>query len=310
MSLIGTILLPHDGSELADSTVPYAVALQQVTGAPVELLRVLEELKPIYDSGSRQLIWIDPANPRAEATHSDLLDPVASRLSEHGLKTKQVIRVGDPRREILEEAETLDRPVILLASHGRGGLSRVVFGSVASGLLRTASGPILIVRARNASDQPTQVAFKKILVPLDGSKLSESALPFAVELAQSAGAHLQLVRVAETFRDEIPQNAPSLFASPSYKSMLERFEVLENETSDYLASVAARLAGESINVATEALSGDPYRKIIGLSERELPDLIVMATHGRGGITRWFYGSVADRLLTTTTLPVLLVRPAE
>jgi nucleotide-binding universal stress UspA family protein len=295
---------------LADSTVPYAIALQQATGAPVELLRVLEELKPIYDRGSRQLIWIDPAHPRAEATHSELLDPIATRLTEQGLQPKQVIRVGDPRREILKEAETLDRPLILLASHGRGGLSRVVFGSVASGLLRAARGPILIVRARNAGDQLTQVAFKKLLVPLDGSKLSEAALPFAVELARGTGAHVQLVRVAETFRNEIPQNAPNLFASPSYKSMLERFEALENETSDYLASVAVRLSGESVNVATEALSGDPYREIISLSEREPPDLIVMATHGRGGITRWFYGSVADHLLTTTTHPVLLVRPAE
>jgi nucleotide-binding universal stress UspA family protein len=121
---------------------------------------------------------------------------------------------------------------------------------------------------------------------------------------------VQLVRVAETFRNEIPQNAPNLFASPSYKSMLERFEALETETSDYLASVAVRLSGASVNVATEALSGDPYREIIGLSERDPPDLIVMATHGRGGITRWFYGSVADHLLTTTTHPVLLVRPAE
>jgi nucleotide-binding universal stress UspA family protein len=162
---------------LADSTVPYAIALQQATGAPVELLRVLEELKPIYDRGSRQLIWIDPAHPRAEATHSELLDPIATRLTEQGLQPKQVIRVGDPRREILKEAETLDRPLILLASHGRGGLSRVVFGSVASGLLRAARGPILIVRARNAGDQLTQVAFKKLLVPLDGSKLSEAALP-------------------------------------------------------------------------------------------------------------------------------------
>lgn len=310
MSLIGTILLPHDGSELADSTVPYAVALQRATGAPVELLRVLEELKPIYDSGSRQLIWIDPEHPRAEAAHSELLDPVATRLAEDGIKPKQVIRVGDPRHEILKEAEALDRPLILLASHGRGGLSRVVFGSVATGLLRAAPGPVLIVRARDASDQPKQVALKKILVPLDGSQLSETALPFAVELARGAGAQLQLVRVAETFRDEIPQNAPNLFASASYKSMLERFETQEQETRDYLSSVSERLSGDSINVTTEALSGDPYREIAGLSEREPTDLIVMATHGRGGITRWFYGSVADRLLTTTTLPILLVRPAE
>ena len=309
MSLIGTILLPHDGSELADTTVPYAVALHRATGAPVELLRVLEELKPIYDSGRRQLIWIDPEHPRAEAEQSDLLDAVATRLADHGLTPKQVIRVGDPRREILQEAETLDRPLILLASHGRGGLSRVVFGSVASGLLHAVRGPIMIVRARHETDRPEEVTFRQILVPLDGSKLSESALPFAVEAAQGAGALLHVIRVAETFRNEIPKNAPNLFASPSYKSMLKRFEVMEQETNDYLASVEARLRRDGVNVVTQALSGDPFREVTEYSERLSPDLIVMSTHGRGGITRWFYGSVADRLLTTTALPVLLVRPA-
>jgi nucleotide-binding universal stress UspA family protein len=309
MSLIGTILLPHDGSELADSTLPYAVALQRATGAPVELLRVLEELKPIYDSGSRRLIWIDPDQPRTEMAHSELLDPIATRLAEQGQRPKQVIRVGDPRREILLEAESLDRPLIVLASHGRGGLSRLVFGSVASGVLRASRGPILIVRARHLADQVRQVTFKKLLVPLDGSALSEAALPFAVKLAHDAGAQLVLVRVAETFRDELPKNTTNLFMEPSYKAMLARFETLEQETSTYLAAVAERLRGESIDVSTEALSGDPYREITAAVERVTPDLIVMATHGRGGITRWFYGSVADRLLTTTTLPILLVRSA-
>lgn len=309
MSLIGTILLPHDGSELADSTVPYAVALQRATGAPVELLRVLEELKPIYDSGSRQLIWIDPEHPRAETEHSELLDPVATRLRAEGLTPKQVIRVGDPRREILKEAETLDRPLILLASHGRSGLSRVVFGSVAAGLIRAVHGPILIVRARSIVDQPRKVTFTKLLVPLDGSELSEAALPFAVELARETGAQLLLIRVAETFRDELPRNTANLFMEPSYKAMLQRFETMEQESSDYLASVAARLHGEAIDVTTAALSGDPFREISAYAERESPDLIVMSTHGRGGITRWFYGSVAYHLLTTTSLPVLLVRSA-
>lgn len=309
MSLIGTILLPHDGSELADSTVPYAVAMQRATGASVELLRVLEELRPIYDRGGRQLIWIDPDQPRSEMTHSELLDSPATQLAQHGITLKQVIRVGDPRQEILNEAASLDRPLILLASHGRGGLSRVVFGSVAAGVLRAARGPIMIVRARNATDQIEQVAFKKLLVPLDGSKLSETALPFAIELARGTGARVQVVRVAETFRDEIPKNAPNLFASPSYKSMLDRFEQMEQETNEYLTSISTRLAGEGIDVTTEALSGDPYREILRLAERQPPDLIVMATHGRGGITRWFYGSVADHILTTTTLPVLLARPA-
>jgi nucleotide-binding universal stress UspA family protein len=307
MSLIGTVLVPHDGSPLADSTLPYAVELTRITGASLELLRVLEELKPIYDSRKHELIWIDPAHPRAALVTPEILGPIAKKLADQGLAAKTIVRVGDPRREILAEAETLDKPVILLASHGRSGLSRIVFGSVATRVLQTSHSPVMIVRAREAEEQTEAVALKRILVPLDGSELSEKALPYAAELANGSGGQLHLVRVAETYRDELPDKPPHIFIAPSYQAMLEHFEELEQQARDYMAGVSTRLEGESLSVTSEVLSGDPYREIAKCSEREQPDLIVMTTHGRSGIARWFYGSVADRILTSTSTPVFLIR---
>ncbi|HVB65179.1 MAG TPA: universal stress protein [Nitrolancea sp.] len=307
MSLIGSVLLPHDGSPLADSTLPYAVELVRITGASLELLRVLEELKPIYDSGLRTLVWIDPAHPRAELVASEVLGPVVEKLMDQGLAAKTIVRVGDPRSEILDEAETLANPLILLASHGRSGLSRFVFGSVATRVLQTSQNPVMIVRAREAEEQPEAVSLKHIMVLLDGSDLSEKALPYAAELARDSGGQLHLVRVAETYRDELPDKPPHIFTAPSYQAMLEHFDELERQARDYLAGVATRLEGELLSVTSEVLSGDPFREIGKCSEREQPDLIVMTTHGRSGIARWFYGSVADRILTSTSTPVLLVR---
>ena len=307
MSLIGSVLLPHDGSPLADSTLPYAVELVRITGASLELLRVLEELKPIYDSGLRTLVWIDPAHPRAELVASEVLGPVVEKLMDQGLVAKTVVRVGDPRSEILDEAETLANPLILLASHGRSGLSRFVFGSVATRVLQTSQNPVMIVRAREAEEQPEAVSLKHIMVLLDGSDLSEKALPYAAELARDSGGQLHLVRVAETYRDELPDKPPHIFTAPSYEAMLEHFDELEQQAREYLTGVATRLEGESLSVTSEVLSGDPVREIGKCSEREQPDLIVMTTHGRSGIARWFYGSVADRILTSTSTPVLLVR---
>ncbi len=307
MSPFQTILVPHDGSALADTALPYAVELTRATGASLELLRVLEELKPIYDRAGRQLIWIDPEDPRAELTSPDMLGTAASMLAEEGVDPKTIVRVGDPRKEIIAEAETLAQPLILLASHGRGGLTRMVMGSVASRVLQLSPCPVMLVPAREPEERPDHVSIQRITVPLDGSVLSEKALPYAVGLAQALDARLHLVRVAETYRDEVPETPPTIFTSPSYQAMLRQFEVLERECREYLEATATRLKAEAVEVTWESLSGDPWRQLLRYAERDDPDLIVMTTHGRGGLARWFYGSVADRLLTSARIPMLLIR---
>ncbi|MGA7671303.1 MAG: universal stress protein [Nitrolancea sp.] len=309
MSLFGTILVPHDGSTLADSALPFAAELARATGATLELMRVLEELRPIYDTAGHQLIWIDPANPRAELASPALLGEAAKRLASNGIQSKMVVRVGDPRHEILAEAKTLDRPLILIASHGRGGLSRMVMGSVATRVLQLSHCPVMLVKASKADDQPDQVLLRRISVPLDGSDLAEKSLPYAMELAGELGARVHLVRVAETFRDEVPQTPSHIFTSPSYRAMLDQFEQLEQEAQRYLDDMATRLGSEDVDVTWEVLSGDPWRQLLRYVERDDPDLIVMTTHGRGGLARWFYGSVSDRLLTAASTPLLVIRSA-
>ena len=309
MSSFRTILVPHDGSTLADSALPFAEALARATGATIELLRVLEELRPIYDTAGHQLIWIDPSAPRAELASPQLLGKPAERLASNGIPTKTVVRVGDPRAEILAEAKTLDRPLILIASHGRGGLSRLVMGSVATRVLQMSHCPVMLVKASEVDEQPNQVALHRITVPLDGSDLAEMALPYAMELAHALSARVHLVRVAETYRDEVPETPSHIFTSPSYKAMLEQFDQLEGEAQRYLDEVATRLGNNSVDVTWEVMSGDPWRQLLRYVERDDPDLIVMTTHGRGGLARWFYGSVSDRLLTAAETPLLIIRSA-
>jgi nucleotide-binding universal stress UspA family protein len=119
-----------------------------------------------------------------------------------------------------------------------------------------------------------------------------------------------LVRIAETFRDELPTEPP-FFPPPTYEatleSILEHFEKLESEARDYLADVAERLRQEGIQVSTEVLSGNIWRQAVAYVDREQPDLVVMATHARGGLSRWFLGSIADRLVTASEVPILLTR---
>lgn len=306
MAIFQTIIVPLDGSRLAETAIPMAVTLSQVTGAEMVLLRVLEEMRPIYDAECREVIWVDPANPRLELLAPEILEPIVSRLAQQGLPAQAVIRLGDPRTEIIDEAERHPAPVIVMASHGRGGLSRLLLGSVATRVLQAAPCPVLIVRARATGQEPEMVTLKSIAVPLDGSALAEQSLDIATPLARAADATLRLVRVAETYY-EIVTPPPEVFTAPMAKPTLEMFERLENEAEEYLAVIAARFEQESLPVTWEVLSGDPGKELLDYAERERPDLMVITTHGRGGLSRWFYGSIADKVLTASETPVLVIR---
>ncbi len=306
MAIFQTIMVPLDGSQLAETAIPMAVTLSRVTGAEIILLRVLEEMRPIYDAECREVIWVDPANPRLELLAPEILKPTVTRLAQRGLSVRAVIRLGDPRTEIIEEATRHPAPVIVMASHGRGGLTRVLLGSVATRVLQAAPCPVLIVRAWGAGQEPEVVTLNSIAVPLDGSVLAAKALDMAVPLARATGATLHLVRVAETYY-EIVTPPPEVFTQPIAKPTFEMFERLEIAAEEYLAATAARLEQESIPVTWEVLSGHPGKELLDYAERERPDLMVITTHGRGGLSRWFYGSIADKLVTASEVPVLLIR---
>ena len=305
-----TVVVPLDGSELAETALPYAVELARLFGAGVVLVRVLEEMRPLYDARRREVVWLDPANPRLNLLSPELLEPVVGRAEAAGIRAVPIVRLGDPRVEIIREAAEQPAPLIVLASHGRGGVGRVVLGSTTTRVLQMASMPVLVVRARDRADQADRIAFAHVVVPLDGSVLAEQALPVAAELARRSGATLDLVRVAETYRDELPDMPPSVLISPSYRSIVEQFAELEREAGAYLDEAANRLAGEDVAATTEVLSGDPARLLLSYADRAHPDLIVMTSHGRGGLARWFFGSVADKLLTASRVPLLVVRARE
>lgn len=310
MTTFETVIVPLDGSQLAETAIPYAASLARITGASLVLLRVLEEMRPLYDSRRREVIWIDPENPRKDLMTPEILQPEVERLAQQGLKANPVIRLGDPRHEILAEAEQHPAPLIVLASQGRSGLGRVLLGSVASRILQLATCPVLVVRSRELAEQPQTITFKRLVVPLDGSLMAQQALPLAVNLAKQAGASLEVVRVAETFRQELPPEGEALIHTASLETLLENFDRLEAEARDYIAAVTALLEEEGVPVTGTVLSGDPFQELVNYAELERPDLMIMTTHGRGGLARWFYGSVADKLLTTSVVPLLLIRAQE
>jgi nucleotide-binding universal stress UspA family protein len=280
--MIRTIVVPLDESERSALALPYATLMAERLAVPLDLVRVLPDNVPV-----------------AEAVESQM---ALKQLSTTLKATVRVnVRRGNPVQEIMAEALEQSEPVIVMATHGRSSVGRLVHGSVADQLVRQARVPVLLIGSQLAS--PTYDPVCSILVPLDGSRMAASALRYATVLAQAFHAQLKLVGVAET---------------PDTSEWLDQALILEQqyqqryrEVREYLQTVAEQLRAQGLQVQFQALKGFPARDLLQAYEQEAGvDLVVMTTHGRSGMHRLLVGSVAEHLLRHGTIPMLLIRPAE
>jgi nucleotide-binding universal stress UspA family protein len=302
-----TILVPLDGSPLAERVLPSVRMLAPILGANVLLLHIVSEADRYH-----LLVDFEPDDPfKTESENhrtswevlrqnaESYLAPKALELRAAGVDTTYDIRLGAPADIIVEEAEREHVALIAMASHGYSGIKRWALGSVASKVVHATSIPVFIVRG--AEQPPAGVPnLKRILVPLDGSALARQALPVAAELAVGAGADISLLTVA----------TPPLLGAPELVSRSPHYDdilvALRATLPSELGSLADDLRNHGVPVTAKAVNGVPADVIIGVAEQE-SDLIVMATHGYSGLKRWALGSVADKLLRAAATPLVLVR---
>ncbi len=286
------ILVPHDGSEAADAAIPWAARLPD---SRITLLRVEPDLGPAIGeiSGLDLETWVssDVAAAKEE------LERAARPLAETGRTVETTVVVGDdPADAILAAAEAEPTRMIVMATRGRGGAGRLLYGSVADRVANHATVPVLLVRP---GELPA--ANGRVLVPLDGSALAEAALPIGARLARDLGAPLHLVRVVdpEAIVARIRQRTASGEMLPDNAWALVRGE-LDDEAREYLARMAA---GTGVEATLEVTGGTPA---FALLELIVPgDVVVMSSHGASGLRRWLRGSVADKLVRESPAPVLL-----
>jgi nucleotide-binding universal stress UspA family protein len=196
--------------------------------------------------------------------------------------------------------------IVVISSHGRGDLGRALIGSVADQVVRRAHCPVMVVRDEVVRDD---WQLRRIMVTLDGSRLAEDALQPATALAHAAGATLDLLRVVPPYRPPAMRFGPSSTYSGSYidpaeVARLERRSLYRGR--HYLGKKFEELANEGLTVEGEVVPGTPVEQIVAAGERNGADLIVIASHGRGGLKRWMVGSIANAVLRQARVPVLIV----
>ena len=285
------ILVPLDGSELAEQILPYARRFAGACTLSVELLQVN-----------------DPDSLAAYAPplrSDDYLKQTAKKYCLPGAAITTKVELGQPAQLILECAKDDPSCLIAMATHGMSGIRRWVLGSVAGKVVQSAVNPLLIVRPLDGGDRSQPVEFKTVFVPLDGSGLAEKVLPYVVMLAKLLKLEVQLVRVFEP-----PPNAYVLGDGVIPQGSELYREKLKREAQDYLDGKVQELCAEGWeNVMATAIAGDAANEIIDLACRTENTLIAMTSHGRSGVGSWMLGSVAEKVIHHSRDPVLLIRAA-
>jgi nucleotide-binding universal stress UspA family protein/predicted transcriptional regulator len=294
------LLVPLDGSAVSDAVIPYAERLAHLTGAHVHVLSVIEAPAQRF-----------PGLPAAVRTSLEQLErtrleqhqrDTAAALRAHGLSVVETLTHGDPATVILAAAVREQADLIILGTRGRGGMERWLVGSVADTVMRRSTTPTLLIRPPETTSPPTQPAapLQRLVVPLDGSSLAEAALPLAGELAARAGAAVTLVQV-------VPWLTGGTTPVAGFPELAQAEQAAAREAEAYLAEVSGRLPS-GLRADTLVLRGPPASSLIHFLLQHQADLVVMTTHGRGGLRRLVLGSVADRLVRAG-VPTLLIRPA-
>lgn len=305
------MLVPLDGSKLAEVAFTYAKELAGRLGIDTILLNIYSPEEswstPMHEAYINHAVEIIRREIR-KLQKREGIQPKGKPVEVRGELAK-----GAPAETIMRYAEQNDVDLILTTTQARSGLRRWVLGDIADKVLRTAKIPILLVRA----GIPDEILYdqwpkRTILVPLDGSKLSESVLPHVEVLAQQAGkkpTEVVLLRVCE------PPPIPSYYAPEFSEVPLNWGQYMEQEVNrckktaqEYLAGIEKQLKKSNINVRSEILVGKTADEIVNYVKKNPFNLIVTVTHGRAGLSRWVYGSVTESILLGVRSPILLVRP--
>lgn len=292
--MTGPILLALDGSPFSERALPLALRLAQGFETKLELVTISEPV-PTLDYAD----W----NVAAETWAADYIQKVGDSCTDAPVSVATFSSSRDPARGIMDRATEVGASMIVAATHGRGPLTRAWLGSVADTLLRESSVPLLLVRPPE-DDEGAEVdtAISSIAVALDGSEESDAAVPHAANLARALDAELHLVRViiypSEVASPYLPQTVAL------NQSVLESSRELASTT---LKEQAAKLRGEGLNVQVHVTEDVQAAKGItrGASESGA-GVIVMGTHGRGGLRRAMLGSTADKVVRSARVPVLVI----
>jgi len=297
-SVFKHILVPLDGSKLAEAAIPAAASLAQTLDSPVTLLHIMEQDAPQEIHKDRHITRADEA--------SAYLEQVAKRDFPAGGKVDTHVHtaaVKDVAGSIVEHAMREFQPdLIVMCTHGKSGVRELLFGSIAQQVVAQGMTPLLLIKPEAGISGTFKL--EKILVPLDTGPIHDDSLPVTQELASAYRSNIHLLTVIPTFSTVTGQAAAASSLLPATTSALLDIKV-ENAAED-LQEHLDGLKQSGFQVTAEVARGDPATEIVSTSEKLNTDLIVLTTHRKAGAAAFWARSVAPNVVRRARVPILLI----
>jgi nucleotide-binding universal stress UspA family protein len=306
------ILVPLDGSAFAEQAIDTARAIALHNGASLEFVAVLEPTMP-----PSRVSGAPPLDPRLDnelrANRADYLAKLEQAERQHGMRDAVgVLRDGRPADEIADQASAGGADLIVMTTHGRGGFERLWLGSVADGVIRAATVPVLLVRPASGGEPGGGVALNRIVVGLAGTEQDDAVVNAALTISDPVRASYTLVHV--TPPSPIVATVDPAVAPPQGEiagAVLDANSGLVSDAEGYLDRMARTFRERTASVETRAIrSGGAGRSLVDVAEEVRANLIVVGTSARAGIKRVLMGSVSDKVVRTATCSVLVVPTNE
>ncbi len=303
--MIESILVPLDSSSASEQALPTALDIAERTGARLELAIVRQHGAPPY-------VLAETPPPDAEADRERrigldaYIEEMAVRARARVSAVSAIVLEGEIAETLIARAAETGTSMIVMTTHGRGGVSRLWLGSVAERIVREIAVPVLLRRPRDQEQPVEGFALRRLLVPLDESAVSESVVEPATALAVAYGAEIVLLRVVEPLIVRA-----RIVTAPAVEVDEEDLARQAERAERYLDGVILRLQGRRINVRQHLMAHhQPARAILDAARETQADAIAMATRGYGGLRRLVIGSVADKVLRGAECPLMVYRPAK
>lgn len=305
MTAFKKILCPTDFSDYSEHALRYAHALAKQFGGTIDCVHVVD--MGFLNDGAVDGVYVTSADLHMslEAVKEQAgkeLDTFVQREHFRGIDITPHLRTGHASEEIVRLAEEINADAIVIATHGRSGLGRLVFGSTCDKVLRVSKTPVFSIKPATDSGAiiglvDDRLDISKILCPLDFSAFSEIALPTAIELAKIFGASIVLSHVVDARFD---------YAEWTAQAAINNSQFLAKSAEEHLQKLSQQI--KDVKTEVHVTVGIPHRVMTDYVEDKGVDLVVMPTHGRKGISHALLGSVAEKLVRHVACPVLTIRP--
>jgi nucleotide-binding universal stress UspA family protein len=295
------VLVPLDGSLLAECALPHAIAIARAFDARIVLLRVLDK-----NQASEKTQLFDLVNWQIYKTGARLyLEKTGARLQKAGLRIEIALQEGLVAESITEFSQSQGMKLIILSSHGRSGLSQWGISSVTQKIIFSAPTSVLLIRAHQpAPGEFIERQYKRILVPLDGSRRAENVLPMVNLLARFHKSWIHVVHVVKT-----PEMARQMPLTREDVELSERIVSRNREEAvRYLDQIRLHSPLDGLDIQTHLLTSDNAAAALHeLAVKENIDMVALSAHGYSGYTQWPYGGMVNNFVLYSKVPLLIVQ---